>query len=176
MGNRTTIIARSQSLGVAQAYLEALEACGHTPVLLETRTSSLIPHARLLSWKSLDQVHEVRASVGPAGDEGSIIDWERYRRSRTWWTTVSELHDFPPRIIIRLGPAAGDLDLLAEVHAIEDRSPVEEVDLRGATASAPGSEGMPSPTTPSAGNASAAISDRDLDHRPIARVDGRFTA
>jgi predicted transcriptional regulator len=134
-GNRTTMIARSQSLVVAQAYLETLEACGHTPVILESRTAKMVEIARVLPWKSLEQVHEVHALIGRAAEEEPKIDWKLYQDRRIWWTTVSELQDFPPAIAIRISPGAGDLELVAEVRALEGKlDRVNEVDLRGMTA------------------------------------------
>ena len=95
---------RASLTNVAEAFLETARACGlYSPVM--PRLSRREIRARVVPWKPLEPLIELRVPLRSEEESPRVTDWAQYEASRSWWRSIPELatlakrrtHQPPPR-------------------------------------------------------------------------------
>jgi len=81
---------RSPLASVAEQFLDAAIACG-LYVPRPGRIARRDVRARMVPWKPLQALAEIRMPLRSADQVSRLVDWRRYEATRSWWRSIQEL-------------------------------------------------------------------------------------
>jgi len=81
---------RSPLASVAEQFLDGATACGlYVPIA--SRIARREVRARMVPWKPLQALAEIRMPLRSADQVSRLVDWRRYEATRSWWRSIQEL-------------------------------------------------------------------------------------